>query len=147
MKTRLTALLLLCSISQPSGAQAEQDAERIVQALQLQQSTPQVVEALIEYQIMLDPNFQAYAEVMRAFAQRYLTWEALHEIYLSAYLAEYNEAELKQLAEFLQTPVGRKYLSRGPAVNERIAAQVQRLLHTHQAELQRMIVDHELQQR
>ena len=146
MKTRLAAWLLLCT-SSVSWAQAEQDAERILQALQLQQTTPQVVEALIEYQIMLDPNFKAYAEVMRAFAQRYLTWEALHEIYLSAYLAEYNEAELKQLAEFLQTPVGRKYLSRGPAVNERISAQVQRLLQTHQAELQRMIVDHELQQR
>src|ERR1700748_269165 len=58
---------------------------------------------------MPEEHRAAYKDVMSRFMHKYYTWDNLKGELDKIYAAEFTEAELKQLAAFFNTPLGKKY--------------------------------------
>ena len=77
---------------------------------------------------------------MRSFFARYLSWGEVRGDMVRVYALTYTEDELRQLATFYQTPLGRRLLETAPELASRSAELTQRRLMEHMPELQQQIM-------
>jgi hypothetical protein len=82
-----------------------------------------------------------FVSVMKKFMGKYYSWEALKGTLSSIYADEFSEPELKQLADFYNTPAGKKFGSKQAVLTQKGMQAGQQVVEQHQAELQQMIQD------
>ena len=107
-------------------------------------TTQLAVRAIVEQQAATNASVGAYPEAFRSFAAQYLSWDALKGPILEVYIEEFSEDDLKQLVAFFETPAGRKFVDRSPAIAENVGQRVEKIMADRQTELRRMIADQEL---
>lgn len=83
-----------------------------------------------------EANKAKFAVVMRKFLTKYMSWDALKEDFTKIYAGEFSEQELNQLAQFYNTPLGKKLSSKLPALQQKGMLLGQQRVQAHQAELQ-----------
>src|SRR5215831_13598807 len=114
-------------------------AENLLLVLEVDKSRPQMVEHVVDTQVQKNPQLAAQREVLQRFLTTYVNWESVKEETITAYTREFTEPELKQLAEFYQTPLGKKASEKMPQL-ALIAGQLGlRQAQAHQTELRQML--------
>jgi hypothetical protein len=83
----------------------------------------------------------AFTEVMRKFMTKYYTWDLLKDQFSKTYAAEFSESELVQLTDFYNTPIGKKYSEKRPALAQKGMLIGQQMVAQHQPELIQMMQD------
>src|SRR5215470_9139811 len=116
-------------------------AENLLLVLEVDKSLPQVVAQVVEHQVQQNPQLAPQREVLQRFLTTYVNWENVKEETITAYTHEFTEPELQQLAEFYQTPLGKKASEKLPqlaGIPGRIGL---KQAQAHQAELRQMLED------
>ena len=114
-------------------------AESLLTLMDMDKMMSQSADQMLQIQIRQNPSLAQYEPQMRTFLNKYLSWASMKDDMLNIYTSEFTEDELKQLTAFYQTPLGKKTVSKMPALMQKGAEISQKRLQEHLPELQAAI--------
>jgi hypothetical protein len=145
MKTIPFAALALVLAAAPAAAQPSQEqraaATELLMAMHIPEALQASVEATLDVQLRNTPELQGMQDVIREFAARYVSWEALGEQYVELYASTFTEDELREMTRFYRSDVGQKLARATPRLLRDGGALGERAVLSHRAELEQMIRD------
>ncbi len=135
MKTRhlLNGMLLAAALSCPALQAAGMDSHRqavetLFQLTQMEKKINESVQSVAQLQLRQDPGLAAKQDVLMAFLEKYIGWNAIREELADMYLQTFTEKELKAMNDFYITPTGQKVITIVPQlVQQRNQLAMQRL--------------------
>src|SRR5215472_2732676 len=117
MQQYLVLALALC-LAAPRGASAQtptpgavKAATELMQVMHADKTLHDEISAGFDLQLQNNPGMAAYRPAMQAFADKYLTWDAIGPQLTTTYAQSFSESELKELIAFYKTPTGQKLAS------------------------------------
>jgi hypothetical protein len=141
----LTAFCLCISISlkaqnasfTPNHLKA---AEDMLAAMEMPSLMTNSINSVVKAQTANMPTDkqEVFAEVMKTFLNKYLSWDSIKTDMAKIYATEFTEAEIKELSQFYQTPLGKKIVTKSPALMQKGMALGQQRVAAHQTELVEM---------
>lgn len=114
-------------------------AERLLQLTEIEQLMSHSREQLLQLQVKTHPELAAYESQLRAFLERHLNWASVKDEIVQIYMAEFPEADLKEMIAFYATPVGRRAVTKMPALIAKTTEVSRTRLREHLPELQQAI--------
>jgi hypothetical protein len=124
--------------AQPSAGQRAAATE-LLMAMHVPEVLNASVQQMLDAQIRAAPELQGVQDVMRDFARRFVSWEALREQYVDIYASSFTEDELREMTDFYRTDTGQKLARATPGLMAQGAELGQRAVQAHRAELEQMI--------
>lgn len=119
--------------------EARQAAEALFKALDYAKSYDETIQRLVDSQIQQMPVLAPYKPEMLAFLNKYMSWDSIKEEVIVMYSETFTAQELRELAAFYQTPLGKKALKKMPELVAKGAAMGQQRVQAHEAEFEAMI--------
>ena len=116
-------------------------AENLLLVMEVDKSLPKIVAQVVDTQVQQNPQLAPQREVLQRFLTKYLNWESVKEDTITAYTHEFTEPELKKLAEFYKTPVGKKASEKMPQLAFLAGQLGLKKAQANQAELRQMLED------
>ncbi len=154
MRNLIFSVVLLLILA--TGAQAQtaapspsqiKAAEDLIAVMDMEQTFNQSMEAMLQAQMNANPMLKQFEDIMRAFMGKYLQWEEMKSDYAKIYMEVFTEAELRQMVDLYQTPLGKKMLKTLPDLLTRGAQISNNRLQPHLPELQQLIMARMQQQK
>lgn len=144
MKSLLAFLLATLVFFHPTALRADTASHRaaadsLLNLMDMDKMMSQSVDQMLQIQVKQNPSLAQYETQMRSFLNKYLSWASMKDDMLNIYTSEFSEDELKQLTAFYQTPLGKKTVSKMPALMQKGAEISQKRLQEHLPELQAAI--------
>jgi uncharacterized protein len=139
-----SCLIMVALVCHPSVSAGDQQshrraAENLLIVMEVDKSLPKLAEQLVESQLKQNPQFAPQRDIFQTFFNKYLNWESVKEDTITVYTQEFTEKELKQLADFYKTPLGKKANEKMPQLAF-IGGQIGlKKAQANQAELRQMI--------
>ena len=94
----------------------------------MEQKINESVETVLALQLQQNPQLGAHRDLVQSFLERQIGWENMREPVTEMYLAEFTEAELKEMNKFYSSPTGQKVIKQLPVlVQKRNQLAMQRL--------------------
>ncbi len=121
--------------------------ERFLSVMKMEETTKQTIDQMLAMQIQQNPQMAEFSDVMKTFLQKHLSFDAIKGDMIKLYKDNFTEAEIDQLTDFYQTPVGKKAAEKLPMLaaagaqigGQRVQAnmaELQAAMAKRQAELQ-----------
>jgi len=110
-------------------------ANELMQTMHADKTFHDALSAAFDAQIQNNPAMAPYRPALQAFADKYLTWEAMGPQLTAAYAQTFTESELKDLIAFYKTPTGAKYAAQQATLAGKSQAISFAILQQHQSEL------------
>jgi len=122
----------------PSHLQA---AENFLIAAGVDTKFPSLIESIVNaFSKQIPENNRAtFGNIMRKFMNKYYTWDILKTSLDKIYASEFTESELKELADFYNSSIGKKYNGKSVELLQKNMQLGQQVVAGHQSELQQMI--------
>lgn len=117
----------------------ERAAVELIEVTRLEEATLASVDVMMEAMVTQNPMLAQFRDVFEDFFHEYVRWDELLPEYVRIYTAAFSEAELRELAAFYHTPVGRKSIRLMPSLMQQGSELGQRQIQPHLPELQRRI--------
>ena len=135
------ALLVVSAAAQAQEPSASHlaAAESLLVAAQTEAVMDQAVDSMLENQIEVNPELEAFEDIMRAFVRRHMGWDAVREELVRVYAQAFTEAELREITAFYQTETGRKAVLLTPRLMAEGMEIGQRAFLAHRHELEARI--------
>jgi len=114
-------------------------ATQLLELVHVDRSTSQALDVVLKLQLRQQPKLEPYEDTLRAFMQKYMSWESLKGDYARIYAEAFNEEELRQMIAFYRTPTGQKAIRMIPELMAKGVALGQSRLQENREELQQMI--------
>ena len=139
-----SCLIMVALVCHPSVSVGDQQshrraAENLLIVMEVDKSLPKLAEQLVESQLKQNPQFAPQRDIFQTFFNKYLNWESVKEDTITVYTQEFTEKELKQLADFYKSPLGKKANEKMPQLAF-IGGQIGlKKAQANQAELRQMI--------
>lgn len=133
------------SVEEPVEEPAEPSPEAIAAAMDLMTVmdlgavSRATTETMLENMFAQNPALEEYRDVFMTFFDEHLRWEDLRDDYARVYAEVYTPEEMRDLAEFYQTPLGIRLLETTPAVSARSSQIAEAAIQPHLPELQRRL--------
>ncbi|HSD11131.1 MAG TPA: DUF2059 domain-containing protein [Candidatus Binatia bacterium] len=135
---------------QPSASVAEAEsttpsashlkaATELLELVHVDRSTADALDVVLKVQLRHQPKLAPYEDTLRAFMQKYMSWESLKGDYARIYAEAFTEEELRQMIAFYRTPTGQKAVRMIPELMAKGAALGQSRVQENREELQKMI--------
>jgi hypothetical protein len=149
--------LILCTPLQAQDVSATPDApvvekdshtaaaEDFLRAMNMEETTKQTLDQMLAVQIQQQPGLAAFKDVMRTFLQKHLSYAAIKDGMVELYKAEFTESELKELAAFYRTPIGKKSVEKLPMLAAAGAQLGMQRVQANMGELQQAIQNRQAQ--
>src|SRR5262249_4926596 len=105
------------STASPAAAPSEshlKTAAELLELVHVDRSTSQALDVVLKVQLLQQPHLEPYEHTLRAFVQKYMSWESLKGDYARIYADAFSEAELRQMIAFYRTPTGQKAIKMIP---------------------------------
>jgi uncharacterized protein len=134
-------IALVChpSVSRGNEQSHRKAAENLLIVMEVDKGLPVLAEQLVESQIKQNPQLASQRDIFQKFFNKYLNWESVKDDTITVYTQEFTEPELKKLAEFYKTPLGKKANEKMPQLVF-ISGQIGlKKAQGNQAELRQMI--------
>lgn len=125
--------------SPPSPENHRLAALRLFEQMQMQKMLDSLVENLMKTQMSQNPELGEFADIMREFFAKYMSWKSLEDDYLRIYLKTFTQQELEDIVAFYSTPTGKKTIVVMPDLIQQGAAIGQSRVQEHITELQQKI--------
>lgn len=116
-------------------------AEDLLVATNSEKNLTISIDRMLASQMEQNPGMKAVEPEMRAYITKYMSWSAMKEDMVQLYAREFTEKELKELAKFYQTPIGRKTIDKMPQLMTAGMEIGQRRIQEHLPELQQAIAE------
>ena len=147
MKKTIAAALCAAALALAAPARAQEPtparialAQQLMTVADMQRNYQRTMDVMIQQQMGQNPMLKQFEGTMRSFFDKYLSWNQVRDDMVRVYALTYTEDELRQLATFYQTPLGRRVLETAPEIAGRSAELTQRRLMEHMPELQQQIM-------
>lgn len=143
----LVACVAALGLARPARAQDEPTpartaaAERLITSIDMEHMYARTMEATIQAQLRQNPQMAQFEAIMRSFFAKYLSWPQMRADFVRVYALTYTEDEMRQLAAFYQTPLGRRLLETLPELSQRSAEITQRRVMEHMPELMQQMME------
>lgn len=140
MAVSLTLLLSTSLASaQTTATSHDQAALEFLEAIGIEKIVAEISAALASNLIRSNPPLAPHRDVIVAWSNKYVTWEATAPELVKIYTKAFTEPELKEITRFYGTPIGRKMAAHLPGLMESAAAAGGRLAGAHITDLQKML--------
>jgi len=144
MKSLISLVIIASAFFAPLAARADEASHRkateaLLSLMDMESLLSQSIDQMLQLQVQQNPTIAPYQSEMKAFFAKYMSWASLKNDMVNLYMAEFTEPELKELAAFYQTPVGKKTVQRMPVLMTKGAELGQRRVQEHLPELQAAI--------
>lgn len=116
-------------------------AEEALRAIDVESNVRTSVSIMVDSMLAGNATLEPYRPVVVAWAQKYLTWEAIGPKLAEMYTDTFTEAELKEMTAFYKSPVGRKALASMPALVRRGGEIGSQIARDHEKELETMVAE------
>jgi len=125
----LLVVTLTCTTLQAAGNDSHRQAvETLFQLTQMEQKINESVQTVAQLQIQQEPGLAGKQDVLVAFLEKYIGWNALKDDLVEMYMQTFTEDELKAMNAFYITPTGQKVITIVPQlVQQRNRLAMQRL--------------------
>lgn len=132
----------------PAYAQgnAEQEAEKLLQLLQMETALQQSIEQMIDGEIAQNNDLLPFRDVLQTFFNKYLGYASLKADIIQIYTSRFSAAELARINAFYRSPEGQKLLQITPDVLASSTRLGEQRMQQNMQEFQQM-VDAEVQRR
>ena len=126
MKTTIWFVLIAIGIlSCQSTAVADDQsrrkaAEDLLVVMNVQQTMDDAIDQMIDMQMKANPQMAPMSNVLKQWAAKVLSYASLKDELIKIYAGELTEDELKQLAAFYKTPVGKRWIEAMPKINAKV---------------------------
>jgi len=108
----LLAAILACPNLQAAGTASQRQAvETLFKLTQMEKKINESVQSVVQMQIRQDPGLAAKKDVLTAFLEKYIGWNAIRDELEEMYLKTFTEKELKAMNDFYITPTGQKVIT------------------------------------
>lgn len=114
-------------------------AQEVLRLMDMERQILSGVKTMLDAQLNAAPALQQFRDVMKAWAEKYLTWQVMGDRLARVYAQTFTEPELRDLAAFYRTPIGRKVARVTPSLMQRGADIGAAVAQEHMAELETMI--------
>ena len=129
-----------------SYAQAQQEksghykaAEDLMAAMNMPQTLDASIPQMVEMQVKGNPILVAKQEAFTAFMMKHSSWKALGAQYIKIYMEEYTESDLKELAAFYRTDLGKKLAAKQIGLSIKAGQLGQNVVQANMAELMQIM--------
>jgi len=142
-KILLLAILLIAIVGQ-SYSQTEvhkKAAEELLIASGAEQNFKTSMEKMMEIQTKSNPAMEQYSDIIKQWANKYISWSSLKDDMVKLYTDEFTEKELKEITKFYKSDIGLKLASKQGEIMTKGAEIGQKKALEHMPELQKMIMD------
>ncbi|MBZ0256038.1 DUF2059 domain-containing protein [bacterium] len=132
MKTKLIAILLVCTCALFASSEAEAPtkfslAERLLVAMDIpaiMEQTNKLIKEIMPMQMQQmglsqneDPEqFKKKMDRLMDFVSDELSWEKIKEDYIVLYVDTYDEDELQGAIDFYESPIGKAFIKKQPEI-------------------------------
>lgn len=125
----LLAVALTCPTLQAAGTDSHrQEVETLFRLIHMEQKIDDSVQTVAQLQIRQEPALAGKQEILTAFLEKYIGWNAIKDDLAAMYLQTFTEEELKAMNAFYITPTGQKVITIVPQlVQQRNRLAMQRL--------------------
>lgn len=146
LKRAQVILLSLLLIAGPALAAADSVSHRqaVIELLKLTNMQLKIetsVANVLALQLNQDPAMRQHEELLRAFLQRNIGWDAMKEDLIAMYMKSFTEAELKEINTFYATPTGQKLIDRLPELIKQRDRMAMQRMQENIGELQKEIAN------
>jgi len=118
---------------------AREEAARLLEAIDVKPQIERVKKNFFEPQISQDKQFEHYQLAIEPFYERYMSYESVKDNLIRMLTSEFSEQELKQAADFYNSPLGKKLETKIPEFRGKINSIIFNAGHEHLPELKAMI--------
>lgn len=115
-------------------------AEDMLVAMDGQAQYEAALRTTMDAQLAADPSLEPFRDVMLGFFQDFVSWDRVKGDYARVYAERFSEPELRELAAFYRTPVGKRFAEESAELGGELALINMRLVEANQDELIRRIV-------
>ncbi|WP_426490782.1 DUF2059 domain-containing protein [Hymenobacter sp. 102] len=140
-QAQTTASTTAAAAQAPLSASQRKAAEELLAATNAEKNLTTSIDRMLAMQIEQNPGMKTVEPEMRAYITKYMSWSAMKEDMVQLYAREFTEKELKELAKFYQTPIGRKTIDKMPQLMAASMEIGQRRMQEHLPELQQAIAE------
>ncbi len=137
----LLAMLLMTNMMVVQASSSEDLALRLLELFHVQEATDTAAQVMVGQIMASNESLLAHEAVFKEFSRRYLGWNAIRKDIAKIYSQEFSQQELKQLVEFFETPLGRKFIQTNPSLTGKVAKYIQSVVQKHEQDLAQMIAD------
>lgn len=137
LKPILLIFLLLAGTQ--AYASAKSEAEKLVVALELDQSMDRGMENMLAIQMRQNPNLAPFKDVMLKFLRKHMSYKSLKPDLIRIYSEAFTEPELKEINAFYRTDVGKKAIRLMPELVNKGGQLGAQRVRENLPELQQMI--------
>lgn len=114
-------------------------AENVLTVSKTEETMKKSIDNMLDLQIKQQPVLKPLRPAMEKFFAKHLSYADIKDELIDLYVAEFTEEELKELARFYQTPLGKKSVEKLPVLTAKGAEIGMKRVQANQAELQQMI--------
>lgn len=125
----------------PVSASHRKAAEELLVTTGSEKNMSEMTSRMLDVQLEQRPEMKPVEPEMRAFINKYMSWQSIKDDLVQLYAQEFTEKELKELNKFYQTPVGRKTIQKMPMLMQAGMEIGQKRVQEHLPELQKSIAD------
>jgi len=140
MKRTTLALLMFATVTAVPPGRAD-DAERLLQALDVPRTIQQMRPVLADQLIRTEPALAAHRDLVARYLEDAVGWEALRHPLAELYRQRFTPEELHALVAFFTSPAGRKFVGQRQELTRAIAELTTRRLRQNQARLAEMLAE------
>lgn len=116
-------------------------AEQLLTAADMERNYQRTMEMMIEQQMRQNAAMAQFEGIMRSFFAKHMSWRDVRGDMARVYALTFTEDEMRQLAAFYQTPLGRRLLDATPELAARTNEFTQRRLMQHMPELTQQMME------
>ncbi len=113
--------------------------EKLLEVMDIENLFTQTMDQMLALQIQQKPELLPLEATLRAFLNKYMSWQSLKADVVQMYAEAFTVNEVQALTDFYQSPVGQKALKRVPALMMRGGQIGAQRVQDNRAELERMI--------
>lgn len=118
-----------------------QAAEELLIEMDMEKTLAESINVVLDAQLQQTPELAQFEDVMRAFLQKYMSWQCLKEHMVQLYAEAFTEQELREIVAFYRTETGRKVIELTPVLMRKGMALGQQAVQEHMPELEQMILE------
>ena len=91
-------------------------ADELLDAMKLKEVQLDAAKQMLDIMVKQNPILEANKDILEETIKKALAWDAIKDDYAKVYMEEFTEPELKKLAAFYRTPLGRKLAKKTPVL-------------------------------
>ncbi len=129
-----------CARAQDPSARHLEAARELLAEMGMETVLDEAVDVALDAQLQTSPQLEPFADVLRTFMTKYMSWQALEAPLTRIYADAYTETELEELTAFYRTETGRKTARLTPVLMARSMEMGRQAVEDHMSELEYLIL-------